>query len=81
MVGLVHELSLVGVRGRLADLLVELAGDRTVVELPWTNQEIAARIGTVREIVSRTFSRMAQEGAIRIEGRSVHLVDRGRLGS
>jgi CRP/FNR family transcriptional regulator len=81
MVALVRELSLVDVRGRLADLLLELAGDRTVIELPWTNQEIAARIGTVREIVSRTFSRMAQEGVIRIEGRCVHLVDRQRLRS
>jgi len=79
MVALVHELSLVDVRGRLAELLVQLAGDGSIVELPWTNQEIAARIGTVREIVSRTFSRMAQEGVIRIEGRSVHLLDRSRL--
>ena len=79
MVALVHELSLVDVRGRLAELLVQLAGDGSIVDLPWTNQEIAARIGTVREIVSRTFSRMAQEGVIRIEGRSVHLLDRSRL--
>jgi len=79
MVALVHELSLVDVRGRLADLLVELAGDRSVIELPGTNQEIAARIGTVREIVSRTFSRMIQQGAIRIEGRNVHILDRSRL--
>jgi CRP/FNR family transcriptional regulator len=81
MVALVHELSLVDVRGRLAELLLQLAGDREVVELPWTNQEIAARIGTVREIVSRTFSRMVQQGVIRIEGRSVHLLERERLRS
>ncbi len=81
MVALVHELSLVDVRGRLADLILELAGDGEAVELPWTNQEIAARIGTVREIVSRTFSRMAREGVIRLEGRTVHLVDRARLRS
>lgn len=79
MVNLVHELSLVDVRGRLADLLVELAADRDAVELPWTNQEIAARIGTVREIVSRTFARMTQEGVIRFDGRQVHILDRAKL--
>lgn len=80
MVGLVEELSLKAVRQRLADLLIELAGDTATVQLPWSNHEIAARIGTVREIVSRTFSRMAQDGAIAVEGRTVRLVDRARLG-
>jgi len=80
MVALVRELSLVDVRGRLAELLRELAGEREELELPWNNQEIAARIGTAREVVSRIFSRMAQEGAIRIEGRSVRILDRDRLG-
>jgi CRP/FNR family transcriptional regulator len=79
MVGLVEEISLKAVRQRLAGLLLELAGDRDSVSLPWTHQEIAARIGTVREIVSRTFGRMAQEGVLRIEGRSITLLDRDRL--
>jgi CRP/FNR family transcriptional regulator len=79
MVNLVHELSLVDVRGRLADLLLELAGGGDSVDLPWTNQEIAARIGTVREIVSRTFARMMHEGVLRMEGRQVHILDRARL--
>ena len=80
MVGLVEEISLKAVRERLADLLIELTGDSPSVHLPWNNHEIAARIGTVREIVSRTFSRMAQDGTIAIEGRTVRLLDRGRLG-
>jgi CRP/FNR family transcriptional regulator len=79
MVGLVEEISLKAVRQRLAGLLKELAGDGDHVRLPWNNQEIAARIGTVREIVSRTFSRMAHEGALRIEGREVTILDRDRL--
>lgn len=79
MVGLVEEISLKAVRQRLAGLLLELAGDADTVRLPWNNQEIAARIGTVREIVSRTFSRLAHEGALRIDGRSVTILDRDRL--
>lgn len=81
MVFLVQELSLKNVRTRLANLLLELAGPADHVELPWTHQELAARIGTVREIVSRTLARMAQEGVVRIEGRRIHLLDRARLSS
>lgn len=79
MVALVQEISLKAVRERLAGLLLELAGDADTFDLQWNNQEIAARIGTVREIVSRTLSRMSQEGAIRMDGRSVTIVDRARL--
>jgi CRP/FNR family transcriptional regulator len=79
MVSLIQEISLKDVRGRLAGLLLELAGDGDTVELSLTHQEIAARIGTVREIVSRTLGRMVQDGALRLEGRTVTLVDRARL--
>lgn len=79
MVALVQEISLKAVRERLAGLLLELAGDGDTFELPWNNQEIASQLGTVREIVSRTFSRMAQEGAIEMNGRQVRILDRTRL--
>ena len=79
MVSLVEEISLKDVRERLARLFLDLAGDRDEVELPWTNQDIASRIGTVREIVSRTMSRMGHEGAIRLEGRTLKILDRRRL--
>ena len=76
---LVEEISLKAVRQRLAGLLLELADEADSVHLPWNNQEIAARIGTVREIVSRTFSRMAHEGVLRIDGREITILDRERL--
>ncbi len=79
MVALVEEISLKAVRERLAGLILDLAEGRDAFELPWNNQEIAARIGTVREIVSRTLGRMMQEGAIRLEGRALTLLDRDRL--
>ena len=79
MVSLVEEISLKDVRGRLAGLLLEMAGDGDTVDLSLTHQEIAARIGTVREIVSRTLGRMAHDGALRLRGRSVTIVDRTRL--
>lgn len=79
MVALVEEISLKAVRQRLAGLLLELANETDSLHLPWNNQEIAARIGTVREIVSRTLSRMAHEGVIRIDGREITILDRERL--
>jgi CRP/FNR family transcriptional regulator len=79
MVSLVEEISLKAVRERLVDLLLEMAGEAETIELTLTNQEIAARIGTVREIVSRTLSRLAHEGAIHLDGRTLTLLDRTRL--
>jgi len=79
MVALVEEISLKGVRQRLAGLLLELAGESDTVSLLWNNQEIAARIGTVREIVSRTFSRMSHEGVLRLNGRTVTILERDKL--
>jgi CRP/FNR family transcriptional regulator len=79
MVALVEEISLKAVRERLGDLLREEAGDRDTFELTWNNQIIAARIGTVREIVSRTLSRMIHEGVLALDGRSVTILDRDRL--
>lgn len=74
MVLLVQELSLRDVRQRLIDLLRELAGDRDSFELELSHQELAARIGTVREIVSRMLAKLAHEGHLRIDGKTVILL-------
>lgn len=76
LVGLVQELSLRDVRGRLIDFLVETSEGRQTFDLGLSHQEIAARIGTVREIVTRIMGRLAREGVIQIEGRTVTLLRR-----
>jgi len=73
MVMLVQELSLRDVRQRLIDLLVELAQGRESFDLELSHQELAARIGTVREIVSRMLAKLAHEGIFRIDGKTVTL--------
>jgi CRP/FNR family transcriptional regulator len=80
LVGIIEELSFSTVRHRLASYLFRLAqksGKRTaeglVVLLPVTNQELAAQIGTVRELVSRNLSRLQAEGLLKIDGREVTL--------
>jgi len=78
LVGIIEELSFTTVRHRLASYLLRLAqksGKRTAagveVSLPITNQELAAQIGTVRELVSRNLSRLQAEGMVKIDGRDV----------
>ncbi len=75
LVALIEELSFTTVRSRLAMMIVRLAqtaGEHTQrgteVTLP-SNQEIAATIGTVRELVSRNLGRLQVEGLIRLDGK------------
>ena len=77
LVGIIEELSFTTVRARLISLLVKLARQQSksagsvVITLPSSNQELAAHIGTVRELVSRNLSRLQAEGLIKIDGREV----------
>jgi CRP-like cAMP-binding protein len=78
---MIEELSFSTVRHRLVALLVRMArqGEQTPqgigVILPQNNQELAARIGTVRELVSRNISRLQAEDLIQVEGRKVIIPD------
>jgi CRP/FNR family transcriptional regulator len=82
LVGIIEELSFTTVRHRLASLLLRLAQrdgipSSTGVEflLPGSNQELAAQLGTVRELVSRNLSRFEAEGLLKLEGRRVVIAD------
>lgn len=86
LVGIIEELSFTTVRHRMAALLLNLAkrsgaptARGTEFLLPATQQEVAAMIGTVRELVSRNLSRLQAEGIIIVEGRTVIVADLGRL--
>jgi CRP-like cAMP-binding protein len=79
---LVEALSLREVGQRLARFLVAEArrnGSRTDngtwLNLMQTNQQIAARIGSVREVVSRAFTRLQHDGLIVVEGRHLIIPD------
>lgn len=78
MVNLVADLSLLPVRGRLARFLLAHASEGAVTRR-WTQEEIAAHIGTVRDVVGRTLRQFADEGLIRLERQRIMLVDRERL--
>ena len=71
---------------RLAGLLLDEArshGKSTekgiAFDLAWTNQQIASRIGTVREVVSRALGRLQQNELILVEGRTILIPDETAL--
>lgn len=77
-VGTVEELSITTVRPRLASYLLRLvrASNKRSAEsaeliLSITNQDLAARIDRVRELVSRNLSRLQAEGTMKIDGRNI----------
>ena len=75
---LAGDLSLRRVVSRMAGILLRLAGTRPVAELP-TRNELAAMVGTVREVATRTLRQLEAAGVLRLEGRSVSILDRGQL--
>ncbi len=86
LTNLVEDLSLRTVRGRLARFLLE----RSSTELDgstdvsggtrrWTQEEIAAHLGTVRDMVGRTLRSFADAGLLRMDRQRIVLLDREGL--
>lgn len=80
LVDLVDDLALTTVQGRLARLLLTQAeaSDQGAVQ-PLTQSEMAARLGTVREMVGRSLKTFEAMGLIRIERGVIAIVDRAGL--
>src|SRR5581483_10025291 len=86
LVGIIEDLSFTTVRQRLISLLLRLAqGGGTAtkqgvrVELTTTHQDLAAELGTVRELVSRNLSRLQAEGLLEVDGRTIIVKDLAAL--
>ena len=81
LVGLVESMTFGSVTQRLARMLLDaskVAGTDTF-DLPATHQEIASRLGTVREVVSRNLGRFRAQGLIKIQDRQAEIVNREGL--
>jgi CRP/FNR family transcriptional regulator len=79
--GLVEDLALHDLTTRLAAFLAR-EGRRAggpEFELSGTRDDVAARLGTVREPVSRALSRLRRAGVIALAGRRVRVLDAARL--
>jgi len=82
LVGIIEELSFTTVRQRLIAVLLRMAqasGTRSKdgirVELAKSHQDLAAELGTVRELVSRNLSRLQAEGYLEVDGRRITVKD------
>jgi CRP/FNR family transcriptional regulator len=84
LVAMVEDLSLRSVKARLARLLLT-EGERTAAtgridrSQMVTQAEMAARLGTVREMIGRALRDLADEGLIEFDRHRIVIVDRERL--
>ena len=76
----VYNLSFLSVTGRLAAFLLQRS-DKTnqLSRRRWTQDEIAAHLGTVREMVGRAFRELQQAELIAIDRHRIEILDREGL--
>jgi CRP-like cAMP-binding protein len=74
-----YGLGLLSVRARLARFLLSEREAQREPPVRWTHAQIAARVGTVRVVVSRTLSAMASQGLIRLDRQRIEIVDPAAL--
>lgn len=80
LVNLVADLSLRSVTGRLARLLLDEATGEVLTRPRWhTQTELAARLGTVPDVVQRALRGLESEGAIEVQRHEIRLRDRAQL--
>jgi CRP/FNR family cyclic AMP-dependent transcriptional regulator len=75
----VKSLALMDVYGRVARLLLQLAEDRDgtlVVPQKLTQQEIADRVGSSREMISRILKELKSGGYIDVEGGQIRILEK-----
>jgi CRP/FNR family transcriptional regulator len=78
LVGAVEELSFYQVTNRLARLLYRLPPGQ-LEDQHITQDQLAARLGTVREVVARSLRDLERSGAIRVERRQIRVIDANLL--
>ena len=78
LVQLIETVTFGSVRQRLARALLQAAENHPAgepLEIPITHEELAARLGTVREVVSRNLARFQAEGLVKVVKRQILIVD------
>ena len=81
LLGLVEDLSLRSVKSRLAQLLLQQAKANDSDDVPrlLTQEEMASRLGTVREMVGRSLRSLAADGIIEFDRHRILILDADRL--
>jgi CRP/FNR family transcriptional regulator len=77
MVQKVSEMAFYQVTHRLARLINEIPADDLsgASGTHWTQEQMAARLGTVREVVARSLKELERSGAIQVENRRITILD------
>ena len=81
LVGKVEELSFYQVTNRLARLISQMPEDQLTGLAPYrmTQDQMAAHLGTVREVVARSLRQLERSGAIKVSRGQVEIVDEEAL--
>lgn len=80
LVELVADLSLRSVMERLAKLILDQAVGDTLVRPRWfTQTELAARLGTVPDVVQRALGRMDSDQLVEVSRQEIRIIDRAAL--
>lgn len=76
----VYNLSFLSVTGRLAAFLLQQSDEQNELSRQqWTQDEIAAHLGTVREMVGRAFRELHEAELIRMDRHRIEILDREGL--
>ena len=80
LVGFVERVTFGSIRQRLAQALIEMAdANGASFAMAETHEDLANRLGTVREVVSRNLGRFQSEGLIRLHRKDVEILNRAGL--
>jgi len=79
LMALVEDLSFRNVISRVAKVLLENAGNGAAPGARLTQQEMAAMVGSVREVVARSLKALEAEGTVRLERHRIRIMDRKAL--
>ncbi|MDI6733151.1 MAG: Crp/Fnr family transcriptional regulator [Planctomycetota bacterium] len=86
LVTLIEEISLKDVPTRLSKYLLDLAVSSGVtgkaiveVQLPTTKKELASRLGTISETLSRALNKFKSKKVIRVSGNRITILNKARL--
>ena len=78
----IENLSLKEVPARLANYLIYISEEQNntdTVQLSVSKGQLASLLGTIPETLSRIFAKMSDEGLIRVEGRTITILNREGL--
>ena len=80
LVNLIQNLALQTVEARLAGIFLEHSSGDTLNRKRWATQaKMAARLGTVPDVLNRALGKLADEGLIEIQRHQVQILDREGL--